>query len=138
MRVLLLTAAFSVTLPNTSTQPITITCIADPEHAAVWGLMSVTVDEVARHVRIEADRTSPGARVDYWDGAIGSIYTGKMYDWMGDGPVEQFVRVRPKTIEVGWHDLNGELQHYASFARAALHDSRIKCRWHVHWPLGQG
>ncbi len=138
MLLVFLAAAFSVAVPNASLRPVTVSCIADPEFAAVWGIMSVTVDEQARHVHLEADWTSPGAREDYWDGAVGRVSTGRPYPWLPDEIVEQFVRFTPTTVEVGWHDLNGEFQHYASFARAAFRNKRIPCRWHVYWPLGQG
>jgi len=100
--------------------------------------MKVTVDEQARHVRVEADDTSPGARVDYWDGAFAPLFTGKIYWWMDEDVVEQFVRFTPTTVEVGWRDLDGELQHYAAFVRPVLHNKSTTCRWHVFSSLGRG
>jgi len=100
--------------------------------------MKVTVDEQARHIRIEADDTSPGARVDYWDGSVAPLFTGKIYSWMDQTIVEQFVRFTPTRVEVGWRDLDGELQHYAAFVRPALYNKSATCRWHVFSALGRG
>jgi hypothetical protein len=118
-------------------QPIALRCKTTGATNAMFGTLSIVVDEEARTVRVEAPEALADAKWIYQDGAVAPVFVGDPEFMKLAGMVEQFVKVTPTRIELGWRNLDGELEHLAWFNRSALHNGK-SCRWHSLWLFDTG
>ncbi len=127
-----LIVSFIVSIASARAEPIELDCKTEGMLHSLYGTLAVYVDEAQRYIRIEAPHL-PSARVEYMDGTTASVFKGKLYPFMSDEVVRQFVTINPSSIEVGWRDEDGELVHLGWFNRAALRKNGPPCRWHSAW-----
>jgi hypothetical protein len=133
IRLAVLIAALFVALP-VAAAPINLQCtIADKEGAAEYGRLAVEVDPDTRTVRIAAEKT-PGARWEYRN-VVGprlvQIPQGAdvSEDCPSRQPVNQFVEVTPRLVQMGWRSPDGKLRQLSTFNRSALSDPAMPCVW---------
>jgi len=113
--------------------PVTRQC--DYKGEGKLGPLLVSYDESARLVRVTA---SDGRIWRYQDGATGRL--GPSIAAADDpGPVEQFVKVLPDRVEVGfrWPD-DGSTGHLAYFNPKSFSNPRTRCLWRSLWDFATG
>ncbi|MGD9658004.1 MAG: hypothetical protein AB7U61_10280 [Methylocystis sp.] len=118
-------------VPNTAhTESIRLRCQTSGTVKAIYGELTLTVDEVIRSVVVHPDRPR-GMTFHYEDGRVGPIISESWRGLAMTDAVVQFVTFRQEAIELGFRSLSGELVHLAWFERAALRDG--KCHWRSLW-----
>jgi hypothetical protein len=134
IRATLVFFALTTSVAAAAAQPITLQCkIVGTDE---WGPLTVTVDEAARHVRIDAMKR-PHLHNDYRDGAIGPTITVDHSSDEHDAH-EQFVRRTADRIEFGWRSpADGRIGHFVWIDAGALTHEK-PCLFHSTWHFARG
>ena len=113
-------------------QPISRSC--DYKGEGKLGPLKIDFDEATRSLTVT---THDGKVWKYRDGVTARIAQSAVKDDVG--PVEQFVKVTPDKVEVGfrWPD-DGMTGHLAYFDRSSLSDPGKTCLWHSLWDFAAG
>jgi len=129
---LVLAACAALLATPLAAQPISRSC--DYKGEGKLGPLKIDFDEATRSLTVT---TSDGKVWKYRDGVTGRIAQSAAKDDVG--PVEQFVKVTPDRVEVGfrWPD-DGMTGHIAYFDRGSLSDPGKTCLWHSLWDFAAG
>ena len=113
-------------------QPVSRSC--DYKGEGKLGPLQVAFDEVSRSVTV---KTHDGQVWQYRDGVTGRISPPSVKDDLG--PVEQFVKLGPDRVEVGfrWPD-DGSTGHMAYFDPASFKNPAKRCLWRSLWDFEIG
>ena len=113
-------------------QPISRSC--DYKGEGKLGPLQVAYDEASRSVTVT---THDGQIWRYRDGVTGRISPSTVKDDLG--PVEQFVKLGPDRVEVGfrWPD-DGSTGHLAYFDPASFKNPAKPCLWRSLWDFATG
>ena len=113
-------------------QPVSRSC--DYKGEGKLGPLQVAFDEVSRSVTV---KTHDGQIWQYRDGVTGRISPPNVKD--GLGPVQQFVKLSPDRVEVGfrWPD-DGSTGHLAYFDPASFKNPAKRCLWRSLWDFEIG
>jgi len=129
-----LALAVYVSLLATPLAAQTISRSCDYKGDGKLGPLKIEFDETIRSLTV----TSRDGKVwKYRDGVTGRIAQSAVKDDVG--PVEQFVKLTPDRVEVGfrWPD-DGMTGHLAYFERDSLSDPGKTCLWHSLWDFATG
>jgi len=115
-----------------SAQPVSRSC--DYKGEGKLGPLQVAFDEVSRSVTV---KTRDGQIWQYRDGVTGRISPPSAKDDLG--PVQQFVKLSPDRVEVGfrWPD-DGSTGHLAYFDPASFKNPAKRCLWRSLWDFEIG
>jgi hypothetical protein len=115
-----------------SAQPVSRSC--DYKGEGKLGPLQVAFDEVSRSVTV---KTHDGQIWQYRDGVTGRISPPNVKDDLG--PVQQFVKLSPDRVEVGfrWPD-DGSTGHLAYFDPASFKNPAKRCLWRSLWDFEIG
>jgi hypothetical protein len=113
-------------------QPVSRPC--DYKGEGKFGPLQVAFDEASRSVTVT---THDGQIWRYQDGATGPINRSSAKDDLG--PVEQFVKLSPERVEVGfrWPD-DGSTGHLSYFDPASFKNPAKRCLWRSLSDFGTG
>jgi hypothetical protein len=113
-------------------QPVSRSC--DYKGEGKLGPLQVAFDEVSRSVTV---KTHDGQIWQYRDGVTGRISPPSVKDDLG--PVQQFVKLSPDRVEVGfrWPD-DGSTGHLAYFDPASFKNPAKRCLWRSLWDFEIG
>jgi hypothetical protein len=113
-------------------QPVSRLC--DYKGEGKFGPLQVAFDEASRSVTVT---THDGQIWQYQDGATGPINRSSAKDDLG--PVEQFVKLGPDRVEVGfrWPD-DGSTGHLSYFDPASFKNPGKRCLWRSLSDFGTG
>jgi hypothetical protein len=129
---LALAAVAAITATPLAAQPLSRSC--DYKGEGKLGPLIVDFDEAARSVRVT---THDGEVWRYQDGVTGPISPPNVKDDLG--PVEQFVRLSPHRVEVGfrWPD-DGSTGHLSYFDPTSFKNPAKRCVWRSLWDFAMG
>lgn len=130
---LVLAACAALLATPLAAQTISRTC--DYKGQGKLGPLKIDFDEATRSLTVT---THEGKVWKYRDGVTGPIGQSLVKD--DDlGPVEQFVKLTPDKVEVGfrWPD-DGMTGHLAYFDRDSLLNPAKTCLWHSLWNFAEG
>lgn len=129
-----LAAAALAALLTTPLPAQTLSRQCDYKGEGKLGPLQIDFDETSRSVTV---KTHDGQVWKYRDGVTGRIAPPAARDDLG--PVQQFVKVTPDRVEVGfrWPD-DGTMGHMAWFDRASLTDPHKRCLWKSLWDFATG
>ena len=113
-------------------EPLTCSCAYKGD--GKLGPLTIDFDESARSVRIT---TQDGRVYRYQDGVTGRIAPSSGGDEIG--PVEQFVKLTPGRVEVGFRWLDdGSTGHIAYFDPGSFKNPKTPCVWRSLWAFATG
>ena len=113
-------------------QPVSRIC--DYKGEGKFGPLQVSFDEASRSVTVT---TGDGQVWRYQDGATGPINPYSAKDDLG--PVEQFVKLSPDRVEVGFRwSYDGSTAHLSYFDPASFKNPAKRCLWRSLWDFGTG
>lgn len=129
---LALAAIVAILATQVSAEPLSRSC--DYKGDGKLGPLQVSFDEVRRSVTVT---TRDGQIWRYRDGVTGPINPSNPRDDLG--PVEQFVKLFPGRVEVGfrWPD-DGSTGHLAYFDPLAFKNPAKRCVWRSLWDFATG
>ncbi len=112
----------------------TLTRSCDYKGEGKLGPLQVAFDAATRSVTV---RTHDGLIWRYRDGVLGRIAPNSVKD--DPGPVQQFVKVLPDRVEVGfrWPDDNS-MGHMAYFDPKSFANPAKRCTWRSLWDFAMG
>ena len=129
---LVLAASAALLATPLAAQPVSRSC--DYKGQGKLGPLKVDFDAATRSVTVT---THDGQVWKYRDGVTGRISPSTVKDDLG--PVQQFVKLEPDRIEVGfrWPD-DGSTGHLAYFDPLAFKNPAKKCLWRSLWYFALG